>query len=108
MSDSGESIKAQIELWKQATDAVHVDDPAAYTAFSDGRVVFGHHTEAEKVTAFKRKITSEFGSQIVEKHPTFNPGALSLIVLYHKHAYQERVFKSDAMKEVLEEYPELA
>ena len=108
MSDSAELVKAQIDQWRQATGAVHVDDPSAYEAFSEGKLVFGHQTEAEKIEAFKKRNASEFGSAIVVEARTINPGALSFIWLYHKHRYQERAYKSDAMMKAVQERPDLA
>jgi hypothetical protein len=78
-------VKAQLEQWKQATGAIHVDEPSAYNAFVEGRVLFAYHTEAEKIEAFKQRNAPEFGSATVVERHTVNPEALSLIWLYHKH-----------------------
>jgi hypothetical protein len=85
---------------------VHVENPSAYKAFSEGKVIFGLATEAAKIRTFKDGITSEFGSAIVERPNTV--GGDSLIFLYHKHRAQERIYSSDTMKKIIREHPDLA
>ena len=56
-SNKAELMKAQIAKWERATESIHVDNPAAYEAFRDGKVVFGLISEAQKIKNFREDIT---------------------------------------------------
>jgi spore maturation protein CgeB len=86
-------------------ELVHIKNIVAYEALRDGKLVFDEDPEAERLKAFHQANVSEFGAALVIRDYTVD--GMHITVLYHHHAAQERIYKSNIMKAVLEDNPAL-
>jgi hypothetical protein len=94
-----------------SSDLVHISDPKAYEAFRDGLILFDVSPDAAGLRAFVDQSTSEFGNafnlQPDGSFRWFTEHGRRVYILSHRHAFPERICRSELMRELEREHPEL-